>query len=122
MNKETNIEDTRETNQLAKRLSEAIVRSDEYIRYRKYLEELQKDPELYAEVNNLRKKNFVMQNGGEQRMTYEEYSGIYAESKRLRQNTLVNAFLNAEVGLACLIQEINRQIMSKVEFDDEFLS
>lgn len=122
MNKETNIEDTRETNQLAKRLSEAIVRSDEYISYRKYLEELQKDPELYAEVNNLRKKNFVMQNGGEQRMTYEEYTGIYAESKRLRQNTLVNAFLNAEVGLACLIQEINRQIMSKVEFDDEFLS
>lgn len=110
-----------ETNRLANELSEAIVQSGEYVTYRQRLEELQKQPELYDQVNNLRRNNFQRQNGGGGRMTYEEYSAFMAESRRLRSNPLVNEFLDAEVGLGRLLQSINRIMMSKIDFDIDFI-
>lgn len=110
----------KETDRLAGQLSEAISRSDEYILYRQKLEELLQQPELYTQVNSLRKNNFQRQNGGGGRMTNEEYSSIVAESRRLRANPLVNEFLDAEVSLGRLLQDINRIIISEIDFDIQF--
>lgn len=106
---------------LAKQLSVAIRSSSEYTVYRQRLEELQGQPELYAQVNNLRRNNFQRQNGGGGRMTYDEYSAFVAESRRLRGNPLVDEFLNAEVGLGRLLQDVKRIIISEIDFDNQFL-
>lgn len=109
------------TDSLARQLSAAVSRSEEYLLYRQKLKELQAQPELYAQVNSLRKNNFQRQNGGGGRMTYDEYSAFVAESKRLRSNPLVNEFLDAEVSLGRLLQDIKRIIVSEIEFDNQFL-
>lgn len=106
---------------LAKQLSEAIRNSSEYTLYRQKLEELQGQPELYSQVNNLRRNNFQRQNGGGGRMTYDEYSAFAAESRRLRGNPLVDEFLNAEVSLGRLLQDVKRIIISEIDFDNQFL-
>lgn len=111
----------KETEKLARQLSEAIRQSSEYTVYRQKLEELQLQPELYGQVNNLRRNNFQRQNSGGGRMTYDEYSAISAESRRLRGNPLVDEFLDAEVGLGRLLQDIKRTIISEIDFDNQFL-
>lgn len=114
-------EGIKETDSLARQLSVAIRQSSEYTVYRQKLAELQEQPELYGQVNNLRRNNFQRQNGGGGRMTYDEYSVFAAESKRLRSNPLVNEFLDAEVGLGRLLQDIKRTIISEIDFDNQFL-
>ncbi len=114
-------EGVKETEILAKQLSAAISQSREYTVYRQKLEELQAQPELYGQVNNLRRNNFQRQNSGSGRMTHDEYSAFAAESRRLRDNPLVNEFLDAEVGLGRLLQDINRTIISEIDFDNQFL-
>ena len=105
----------RETDVIARQLSQAIVRSDEYRDYREALAALKEQPDLYAQVNELRRQNFARQNG------MEEYSNLSALSKNLHANPVASRFLNSEVGLGRLIQDINRNVMSDIEFDSEFL-
>ena len=108
----------RETDIIARQLSQAIVRSDEYRDYREALAALKEQPDLYAQVNELRRQNFARQNGMEGTMSYEEYSNLSALSKA---NPVASRFLDSEVGLGRLIQDINRNVMSDIEFDSEFL-
>ncbi len=112
----------RETDKIARMLSQAIIRSEEYIAYRETLEELKKQPELYEQVNSLRRQNFMLQNGSDGRMSYEEYRTLSDTSKSFRANPLVNRFLDAEVMLGRLMQDINRNIISGIDFDYEFLN
>lgn len=111
----------RETDIIARQLSQAIVRSNEYRDYREALAALKEQPDLYAQVNELRRQNFARQNGMEGTMSYEEYSNLSALSKNLHTNPVASRFLNSEVGLGRLIQDINRNVMSDIEFDSEFL-
>ena len=111
----------RETDIIARQLSQAIVRSNEYRDYREALAALKEQPDLYAQVNELRRQNFARQNGMEGTMSYEEYSNLSVLSKNLHTNPVASRFLNSEVGLGRLIQDINRNVMSDIEFDSEFL-
>ena len=54
-------------------------------------------------------------------MSYEEYSNLSALSKNLHANPVASRFLDSEVGLGRLIQDINKNVMSDIEFDSEFL-
>ena len=107
----------RETDIIARQLSQAIVRSNEYRDYREALAALKEQPDL----NELRRQNFARQNGMEGTMSYEEYSNLSALSKNLHANPVASRFLDSEVGLGRLIQDINRNVMSDIEFDSEFL-
>lgn len=121
MDDEIVLNEDRETDRIARQLSKAIVDSEEYCRYRQYLDQLRKDSELYAQVNELRRRNFALQNNGPGKISYEEFASISAESKRLRDNPVVLEFLNAEVEVGRMVQDIMRDIMSDIYFDSEFL-
>lgn len=107
-------------NVLTNQLSEAILSSDEYRNYHRVEAEIRMQPELYAKVNELRRHNFSMQTGFG-RMTNDEYLGLSSFSQNMHENPLVNEFLNAEVALARLIQDIMRKLVSNIEFDTDFL-
>ena len=111
----------RETDIIARQLSQAIVNSEEYKNYREALAVLREQPELYAQVNSLRMQNFARQNGVEGTMSYEEYRNLSELSKNLRSNPVASRFLDSEVGLGRLIQDVNRIVMSDIEFDSDFL-
>ncbi len=111
----------RETDIIARQLSQAIIQSDEYLNYREALAALKEQPDLYAQVNELRRQNFARQNGMEGTMSYEEYRNLSELSKNLHSNPVASRFLDSEVGLGRLIQDVNRNVMSDIEFDSEFL-
>lgn len=111
-----------ETEIATNNLCEAIRQSKEYIRYQECLALIKNDEEVYRQVNALRKNNFNVQNGMNGRMSYDEYHNIYNSSRMLRQNNLANQFLDAELDLARLMQEINKKIISAIDFDIDFLN
>ena len=112
----------RETDRIAGMLAQAITQSDEYITYQNILKEIKEQPELYEQVNSLRRVNFMMQNGGDGHMSREDYQSLSELSKNLRKDPLVNRFLDAEVGFGRLMQDINRIIFDGIDFDNEFLN
>lgn len=111
----------RETDRLAKLLSDEIKKSREYVYYTKCLSELQQEPELYAEVNELRRFNFELQNSNSNNMSYEQYAQISARITNLRKNPLVSHFLNSEIGMGRLVSNIYRQVIENIELDLDFL-
>ena len=113
--------ENRETDRLAKQLSEDIKKSREYVYYTKCLSELQQEPELYAEVNELRRVNFELQNSNSNNMSYEQYAQISARITNLRKNPLVSRFLNSEIGVGRLVSNIYRQVIEDIELDLDFL-
>lgn len=113
--------ENRETDRLAKQLSEEIKKSREYVYYTKCLSELQQEPELYAEVNELRRVNFELQNSNSNNMSYEQYAQISARITNLRKNPLVSRFLNSEIGVGRLVSNIYRQVIEDIELDLDFL-
>ena len=113
--------ENRETDRLAKLLSEEIKKSREYAYYRKCLAELMEEPELYAEVNEVRRINFELQNSNNNNMSYEQYAQLSARMTNLRKNPLVSHFLNSELGIGRLVSNIYRQVIEGIELDMDFL-
>lgn len=108
--------------ELADKLSTAITESEEYRTYRKSLERLMGNKELYERVNNLRRRNFELQNGESARLSSEEYSSLSEEASSLRQNPEADCFLDAESELGYLVQQVIKRVTEKIEFDNDFLN
>lgn len=113
--------ENRETDRLAKLLSEEIKKSREYAYYTKCLAALKEEPELYAEVNEVRRTNFELQNSNNNNMSYEQYAQLSARMTNLRKNPLVSRFLNSELGIGRLVSNIYRQVIEGIELDMDFL-
>lgn len=121
MDEEVLITDKTMVEEITDRLKEAILDSDVYKRYTKIYDEIKADEGLLRQVNELRRNNFFAQNGGSGRMSYDEYHNVYNATRQLRQNSLVNDFLDAELDLARMMQHINEEIMEAIKFDCDFL-
>lgn len=121
MYEEVLLDDNKETDRLTKQLCDAIRNSEEFKHYHECLERIKQNEELYNQVNILRRNNFMVQNGMNGKMSYEEYHNIYNFSRNARLNTLVNEFLDSEVGITRLMQGINYKLISAIEFDSDFL-
>ena len=121
MDEEVLITDKTMVEEITDRLKEAILDSDVYKRYTKIYDEIKADEGLLRQVNELRRNNFFAQNGGSGRMSYDEYHNVYNATRQLRQNSLVNDFLDAELDLARMMQHINEEIMEAIKFDCNFL-
>lgn len=120
-NEEMLIEENSEVEVLTDSLCTAIQNSEEYKNYKKCLEEIKMDEELYRQVNSLRRNNFFSQNGNNGRMSYDEYHNIYNATRVLRQNDIVDRFLDSELDLIRMIQIINEKIIKTVDFECDFL-
>lgn len=120
-NEEILIDENTEVEVLTDSLCNAILNSEEYKNYQKCLEEIKKDEELYRQVNALRKNNFFAQNGNNGRMSYDEYHNIYNATRIIRQNDVADRFLDAELNLIRMMQEINEKVIKTVDFECDFL-
>ncbi len=110
-----------DTERIASELSRALAESDEYKAYRTALAQLKKYPELYATVNEFRKRNFAAQNANMDRITHDVYNSFAAEARKLREDPLINEFLDAELSLGRLIQRVRKIIVSGIDFECDFL-
>ncbi|MCF0132894.1 MAG: YlbF family regulator [Blautia sp.] len=75
-------------------------------RYLEQEEKLSIDPELKERVDQFRRLNFNLQRSSEQDSLLEASEQLVMESRELRMNPQVNAYLDAELALCKLIQKI----------------
>ena len=104
----------------AEEFKQVILDSDEYGNYDMYRRLLSQTPELKAKVNEFRAANVNMQinNNGENRYAMQELAEQYSD---LLTNSVVREFLNAELILCKMMQQINVMLVADLELELDFL-
>lgn len=92
----------------------SVQKSDVYKTFKKQEAILEKDPELAERVRHFRAENFRLQNGecGNLLQGAEE---LARESAELRRNPKVNAYLDAELALCRMMQQICKTLTDGIE-------
>lgn len=88
--------------------------------YRKYCYErdrIKQHPDLYAEVNEYRRKTFELQNNTDQDKLFDALDAYEKEYEKFRENPIVEGFLKAELAYCRLMQELNDIIMDHLDFE-----
>lgn len=88
----------------------------EYKEYRKLLEEIKKQPELFERARELRIKNEAIQTGGADNMM-DLVDALTNEYEDVINNRLVVDFMEAEMGLYTLLRELGDLVVSGLELE-----
>lgn len=101
---------------LTEQVTEALLATPEYTRYRELLGRLKEDPELYAKVNEMREKNFRIQYNYSEDML-DRIDALTNEYDDVINIELVGQFMEAEVSLCQLVRNFYTSVISKMEFE-----
>lgn len=95
-------------------LLNSIQKSDVYRTYKKHEAILEKNPELASRVQHFRSDNFRLQN--EERGNFlQDAEQLARESAELRRNPEVNAYLDVELALCRMMQQICKTLTDGIE-------
>lgn len=105
----------RETEVFIKKLYETDV-CREYFRQKEYVKQY---PELKAQIDEFRQRNYALQNETDSGILFDEIDRFEREYEEFRKNPIVNDFLAAELAFCRMYQEINDLISTAFakEFD-----
>ena len=95
----------------------AVRGSEEYQDFVKYRDLLKENPELMDRVNTFRGNNFRLQNEANRDELFRAMEQLNRESRELRRDPLVNAFLDAELALCKLMQKICKTLTEGIDLD-----
>ena len=95
-------------------LLNSIQKSDVYRTYKKQEAILEKNPELVSRVEHFRSDNFRLQNE-ERGNLLQDAEQLARESAELRRNPEVNAYLDAELALCRMMQQICKTLTDGIE-------
>lgn len=95
-------------------LLNSIQKSDVYRTYKKQEAILEKNPELASRVQHFRSDNFRLQNE-ERGNLLQDAEQLARESAELRRNPEVNAYLDAELALCRMMQQICKILTDGIE-------
>ncbi len=98
-------------------LTEALRESPEYQKYQEMRAKLHQDPEKERQVNEFRKRTYLLQNSREQIDLFTEIDRLQQESAPLRAQPDVTEYLAAELALCRMVQHINYRLMQEIDFD-----
>ena len=99
------------------RLLASIKESAEYIEFEKQKEILSQNPDLKKRVDAFRAKNYRIQSQCSSDQLFEVVEQMGKESAELRRLPLVNAYLDAELALCRLIQQVCVSITEGIELN-----
>lgn len=88
--------------------------------YKKYCEQLQlikQQPQQYEKVNEFRKRNFELQNSQQTDDLFEKMDAFEKEYEKFREDPLIDHFLQAELALCRMMQNIDVMITEKLDFE-----
>lgn len=93
----------------------ALRQSKEYQDYMAALTAVKEVPGLKAQVDEYRKKNFLLQNS--ETTTFESIESFELEYEKFRENPLVEDFLVAELAFCRMMQYNNSLILEALHFE-----
>jgi len=94
---------------------EAILDSPEYKRYDEQRNKVNQYPELKAQIDEFRTRNYILQTGDEAAL--DKIDEIEEEYYEFRQNAMVSEFLAAELAFCRMMQDINLRMTEAVHFE-----
>jgi len=93
----------------------AIMASEEYQAYAEELDKVKRFPELKAQIDDYRERNFVLQTDAN--IDFEKLDRFEKEYEAFRENSLVADFLAAELGFCRMVQMQNMLIIEELHFE-----
>ena len=73
-------------------------------------------PGLQEEINEYRRKNYLLQKSDDEEL-FDRIDEFEREYEQLRENPVVEEYLQAELAVCRMIQEINMQIADAIDLD-----
>jgi len=102
-------------------LIRAILESDEYREFGRIRDKVREQPRLREEINRFRQHVFEVQNSQEPLDMYGEQERLCRDYDAFRRNPLVNDFLQSELRICRLIQQISMEIADSVDLDTDWV-
>ena len=103
-----------------KNLIRAIRTSNEYNHYHRVLDKIKQDEELYAGMNEYRKRCFLLQMSGSDSYL-DDIARLRDEFSHILDIIIVNEFLIAEQRLNKMTRQVNASILDCINLDVDFL-
>lgn len=100
-----------------KELLLAITNSYEYRRFCELRDTVRREPGLREQINDFRKKVYEVQNSCEVPDAYGAQEQLCREYREFRKNPLVSDFLQAELRVCRMVQQITQEIAGGVDLD-----
>lgn len=101
----------------AKEYASKIQKTETYRKYCYERDRIKQYPDLYAEVNEYRRKTFELQNYTDQDQLFDALDAYEKEYEKFRENPIVEGFLQAELAYCRMMQELNILIMNHLDFE-----
>lgn len=96
----------------------ALKDSPEYQKYQEMWEKIKQDPQKEQQVNEFRKRTYLLQNSRDPQIDlFTEIDRLQEESAPLRAQPDVTEYLAAELALCRMVQHINYRLMQEIDFD-----
>lgn len=96
--------------------AQEVKRSEVYQEYERQLARIKEQPELYGKVNEFRQTNFDIQTNEAPENMMERMEQFEREYSWLRENALVEDFLQAELAFCRMMQEVDALIVEELDF------
>lgn len=103
--------------QATKEFAHLLMKSSIYKEYSEQREKIRKQPEIYEKVNEFRQRNFELQNQAEDDNLLEKLESFEKEYEALRENPLVEDFLQAELAFCRMMQDVNMYLTTELDFE-----
>lgn len=101
---------------LVQYVANALKDTKEYREYEEAREELSKDNELFRRVNEMRQKNFLLQQENSDNLM-ELMDALTNEYEDVINLELTGRFLEAEADVCRMVQEFNNMLAHGLEFE-----
>lgn len=102
-----------------KELLEALRECEEYKVFEENKERMKEHPELRAQMDEFRKKVYLIQNSNTPTDMLEEMSKLFKERQEIYKEPMVAEYMEAELHMCRILQKISMEIMgvTKVELE-----
>ena len=94
---------------------DAIKATEEYRDYSQEKNKVKQFPELKAQLDEFRRRNYELQSSDDAEL--EKIEQLEKDYSDLRENPLVEDFLAAELAFCRLMQEVNLQVTDSLDFE-----
>lgn len=101
----------------AAKFVKSIRETETYKKYSFQLKKLKEDPELFAQVNEYRLRNYELQNTSQIDELFDKMESFEKEYEKFRDNQIVDEFLSAELAFCRMMQEIDVFITNELKFE-----
>jgi len=96
-------------------LIQAILNSDVYQEYRRQLDRVKQYPDLKAQIDEFRRKNFELQQQPD--YAFDKLEQFEREYRTFRENPLVSDFLAAELAICRMMQALGERMLDALDFE-----